>query len=381
MVTLGELTREDEAMIMKRKTHLILLIIFLVNATQGQAHENEELERLVDYVESTMALLHPSSAGIVVSKGDEVIFETYLTGSFEGLPETKVNHDTLFYLASCTKPFSSGVLLMMAKEGTVHLDDPVSKYLPEFQEAGMGQYPRNQVTLRQLASHTSGLQYPEGHEVGPLELLEAVTEPGSVFRYSSTGMMVLQRVLEVASGKNFEHLMQDKVLLPLGLENTRYLFEFDPGLPLIAAKSQNVETLENHYFYSKEGHLAGSGLYSTAREVNRYAQLWALKGKSDGVQYLPRELVEEATRTHGISEYNGAHYGLLWWVFPEIEAIVMSGATHSVSAVAPEYGVAVTVMRNYYGTIPEGFVFHEDKKKLLDSAIDIGKHFKNPGNE
>ncbi|MCC5835684.1 MAG: beta-lactamase family protein [Opitutales bacterium] len=331
------------------------------------------MSEVVNYVEGTMALLQPSSAAIVVSKGEEVLFEAYLQGSSEGLPEVRIDRDSLFYLASCTKTFSSGVLMRMVEKGVVGLDDPVSKYLPEFSESGLGDYSREAVRVLHLASHTSGLEYPEGESKGSFDDLTVATQPGEVFKYSSIGMAVLQKVLEVAGGKPYAELMQDEILSPLGLNNTRYVFEFDSSLPLVPTKAHDVSDFEDHFSFIQEGHLLGSGLYSTALDVNRYAQLWALSGRLDGKSYFSSDKVRKAASTFGVSDFNGAEYGILWWVFPEKGALVMSGATHSVSAIIPESQVVVTVMRNYFGPIPEGFVFHEDKEAIVDLAAKIGE--------
>jgi CubicO group peptidase (beta-lactamase class C family) len=326
---------------------------------------------LETYVRETMGLLDPSAAAIVVSRGDELLYEQYLGGNWEGLPRTEITADSLFALASCTKSFSTGVLLALVQEGTVGLDDPVSRYLPAFREPGPGLFSREAVTLRHLASHTSGLHFADDRWDGPYEELQVETKPGGEFWYSFVGLRVLQEVLEKASGQDFETLMRQKVTVPLGLEQTRYVYRPDPELSLVPARAGDFATDEEHYSWSRLNYHMGSGLWSTARDVNRYSQHWARRSAETRRLYGTAGMAE-ALQTWGTMKANGANYGLLWWVFPEQGAAVMSGATHSVSVVLPESQVALTVLRNYFGELPEGFVYHEDKQRLVDFARRVG---------
>lgn len=333
---------------------------------------------LEHYVTSTMQLLAPSSAAIVVSRGDEVIFETYLPGNSTGLPSTTVDKHSLWALASVTKSFSSGVLLSLVEQGVLTLDDPVAKHLPAFRTPGAGEFDRTEVRIRHLAAHTSGLQFPDNQHHGDLIDLAVVSAPGAVFRYSATGMFVLQRVLEAATGEDFTALLQRVVLDPLDLNQTRYVTDFTADLPLMGTRAGDFADPTQHYLTTDAEDRVGSGLYSTAREVNRYAQLWALGGTRAGTRFFAPDLLATAAAAHAHFDYADANYGLLWWTFPERHAIVMSGASHSVSAISLAHRVVVTVMRNYIGSIPDGFVFHRDKEKLVDFAIALGESADRP---
>lgn len=330
------------------------------------------LSELEAYVTDTMNLLSPSSAAIVVSRGEEVIFENYISGSFEGLPSTEVNSATLWPLASVTKSVSAGVLLALVRQDIVYLDDPVSKYLPHFENPGTGPFSRRDVTVRHLASHTSGLQFPGKQPQGSFYDLETATEPGTTFNYSAIGMAVLQKVIESATVESYESIAQREILGPLNLTGMRYLHDYDPTLPLIATYAGEFDDPAQHYFLTPTDGFVGSGLYSTARDLNRYGQLWATGGTLGDRTYFTPELQNEAVQAQSHFDYLNADYGLLSWVFPEKRAMVMSGATHTVNAISLEHGTVVTVMRNYYGDIPDGFTFHTDKKRLVEFARLIG---------
>ena len=128
--------------------------------------DQEVLKALELHVAQTLETLHPSSAGIVVSRRGQVIFEKYLPGG--GSPESPqaINKHSLWPLASCTKGFSAGLLFTLVHDGLFQLDDPVSKFLPAFTTRGNGSYDCRNVTFRHLASMTSGAQFDlaEGEE-------------------------------------------------------------------------------------------------------------------------------------------------------------------------------------------------------------------------
>ncbi len=355
------------------KSHLCGCLAFLF-ASVPLVEGRVGIDGLVEYVEETMFLLEPSSYAIVVSKGTDVVFEAYRKGSFDGLPEVPVDRDSMFFLASCTKSFSSGVLMRLVEQGVVDLSEPVSRYLEDFSDHGGGSFSMGDVTILHLASHTSGLEYHDGASAGSFSDLRVTTKPGETFQYSLVGITVLQRVLEKAAGRSFVELMQDEIIDPLGLDKTGYVFAFDSELPLVPSRAQEALGHDEHFFFSSESYLLGSGLYSTARDVNSYSQFWIQNSQSPGEPFLSSESVAKVSAKHAVSEANDAEYGILWWVFPDKGAIVMSGATHSVSAIIPESGVVVTVLRNYFGQIPQGFVFHEDKIALVNFAIQIGEN-------
>lgn len=331
------------------------------------------LATLDSYVHETMARLHPSSAAILVSRGERVIHERYVTGSFAGMPPSPINAESLFPLASVTKAFTAGVLMALVDRGRVDLDAPIATYLPEMARPGTGPHSRAQVTLRHLASHTSGLQYPRNEPDGPIGSVEAITAPGHDFCYSETGMNVLQAVLEAATGQPWQDLLQTLLLDPLDLTSTRYIRKLDPALALVPARAGDFADPADHYFFTRARGLTGSGLYAPAREVNRYSQAWAQHGTVGGKRLFSAEQVAAAARPHAMLDASSAAYGLLWWVFPAAGALVMSGATHTVSAIVPATATVVTVMRNFYGDLPAGFRFAADKQRLVDLAVSIGR--------
>lgn len=140
-----------------------------------------------------------------------------------------------FEIGSVTKTFTATVLADMARRGELSLDDPVSAYLPD--SVAPPSRAGREITLRHLATHTSGLPR-QGHLAADiydpyadftLETLYAFLDtvelrdiPGTRYRYSNVGMNVLSHALERAAGRPYARLLRERVLEPLGLDRTTY---------------------------------------------------------------------------------------------------------------------------------------------------------------
>jgi CubicO group peptidase (beta-lactamase class C family) len=339
------------------------------------------VQELKAYVENTLAYLRPCSGGIVVSRDGEILLERYLRGVEPQQPERPVNRDALWPMWSVTKSFGATVLISLASDGLVALDDPAGKYLPAFTERGDGTFDRRDVTLRHLASHTSGaaiagktLREIQFTPQVDLHTVQIDTEPGRAFLYSGLGCHILLRALEAATGQGYERLLQQRVLDPLGLRHTRYIYDYDPALPMLPCHVGEFEDPLDHFYLSPRARNIGTGLYTTTRELNRFGQLWLTDGTFDGHRYFDPALKAEAWREHGIRASDGGRYGLLWWLFEEEGGYVASGAGHSLTAVAPSTNVVVTVTRNRAGPLPSGTrPYIEDKRTLVRFAVQLGR--------
>ena len=237
------------------------------------------------------------------------------------------------------------------------LDDPVGKYLPAFRDHGGGAFDRNAVTVRHLLSHTSGTAYRGNKVPNPLppglDGLEIITEPSVDFKYSGLGMMILERVLEAASGKDVDTLMQERITGALGLAATGYVY---PG-----TATDRVLPLKDEYFhFSQNGKRAGAGLFTTARDLNTFGQFWL-----SPQALFPLSLRAQAWTFHGTRASDGGRYGLMWWLFEDDGGYVMSGKDNKINAVVPETGVVVTVIRYPQDKPAEAYRFKDDKRAMV----------------
>jgi CubicO group peptidase (beta-lactamase class C family) len=257
--------------------------------------------------------------------------------------------DTLFRIASMTKPITAIGIMMLAEEGKLAIDDPVERHLPEFrgqrmvaersEETFTLTKPARPITLRDLLTHTSGLpgKPPPGlaelYSQRDRTLAEAVIafsqqplefEPGTRWAYCSPGIDTLGRIIEVVSGKSYEAFLQDRLFDPLGMTDTTFfptpeqlrraavVYNRKEGRLVPAAAFRDGIPKDARY------PLPAGGLFSTAPDLARLYQMMLSGGTLGGRRYLSEPTVAEMTRVHtgdlkaGFSE--GIGFGLGWSV-------------------------------------------------------------------
>ena len=211
--------------------------------------------------------------------------------------------DTLFWIASMTKPITATAVLMLQDEAKLNVQDPVAKYLPEF--AGLktpsGQ-PAN-LTLVQILTHTSGLGEASGPaardaktlaDLVPLWLAAPMQfEPGSQWRYCQSGINAAGRIVEVVSGMTFDAFLEKRLFRPLGMKNTTFYLGDAERARLVTAYARNKDTgaLEAvpprpEYGPRDRPPQGNGGLYSTAEDYGRFCQMLLGGGKFEGRRYL-----------------------------------------------------------------------------------------------
>jgi CubicO group peptidase (beta-lactamase class C family) len=305
----------------------------------------ERMQRFVDDKEI---------AGAVTLVGTkENILSLEAVGRANNEAGASMHPDTLFRIASMTKPITALGIMILADEGKLSIDDPVEKHLPEFRgqmliashsgdETTLKKPPRP-ITLRDLLTHTSGL--PGGMPPGLADLYpkrnrtlaEAVLvssqrplefEPGSRWAYCNAGIDTLGRVVEVVSGEPYEAFLKRRIFDPLGMVDTT----FDPTSEQLRRGAATYDRKEGRLIpveYPLIGPPSGSkhpvpagGLYSTAPDLARLYQMMLRKGVSaDGKRILSEKAAAEMTRVQtgdlkcGFTD--GMGYGLGWGVVRE----------------------------------------------------------------
>lgn len=253
---------------------------------------------------------------------------------------------TRFAIGSLTKQFTAAAILRLAEDGTLHTSDRITRWIPEASPAW------DSVTIRQLLSHTAGI--PDfvsledlgdtsgtpgeravrryGHQ--PLEF-----PPGSQYRYSSTGYLVLGRVIELASGMSYARFVTTRILEPLGLTDTG--FE-SPGADTSRRARGYLArrgTATTPPFIPLVRIEAAGGLWSTTRDLLRWQE--ALLG---GKLLRPASLTEMTTAVQGDYAY-GIHHRTRGGR----EAFYHSGRVNGFESVLGYYpadSVAVVVLEN-----------------------------------
>ncbi len=234
-----------------------------------------------------------------------------------------VTKDTIFRLASMTKPIVGVAMMMLWEEGKWTLDDPVAKHIPEFGGLKVatpnGEVPQARpMTMRQLMSHTAGFDVTAGYAkaglrdsdlqamINKLARLPSALSPGPT---GSTGPSVdIQGyIVEKLSGQRLDVFLRTKIFEPLGMKDTGFwvdaskadritqIFTYDADKRIVAAPAQGSPT-------RKPVFLSGSGgLLSTSDDYFRFAQMLLNGGEAHGKRFLKASTVE-LMRTNVLAE-------------------------------------------------------------------------------
>lgn len=320
--------------------------------------------------------------------------------------------DSIFRIASMTKPVTSVAVMMLMEEGKLTLTDPVSRFIPAFRDmkvvtrGAAGTEPtlqtaRRQITIRDLLTHRSGLTYgfldnaqvgntyrqsgvndgltvvevPLAENIDLLAKAPLVSQPGAEWHYSlSTD--VLGRVVEVASGQSFDQFVQTRILTPLHMVDTSFtvsdakwsrfvnVYTGDGKGGIRAMKDpesfgNTVMSPMTSYHTGKKYFSGGAGLTSTAQDYARFAQMLLNGGVLDGTRLLSPKTVELMTTSHTLDLHlentttpvmgPGAEWGLGFKITSEL------GASQNLGSVGM-YGWS-----GIYGT----FFWVDPKEKLV----------------
>jgi CubicO group peptidase (beta-lactamase class C family) len=240
---------------------------------------------------------YPGAAVVVGRRGAAVWQKGFGNLGWERNSAAVTPDRTIYDLASLTKVVGpTTALMVLYDQGKIHLDDPVSLYVPAFSGGA-----KDRVTLRMLLEHRSGL--PAGRDLwrsahNPEEARAQVIstplgcEPGRCYEYSDLGADMLGFVVEAASGQPLDQFLQEKVFGPLGMTDTF----FRPADTLKARVAPTEVTPTRGYPLQGEVHdenayalggVAGhAGLFSTANDLSVFAQMMLDGGEYDGTRII-----------------------------------------------------------------------------------------------
>jgi len=341
-----------------------------------------------------------TGGAVLMVRHDKIVGEWYwgTRGPHNAHP---FDADTLVPLYSVTKGFTAIALSLLIEDGTLWLDEPAYRHVPEL----LGDDPATasaqtlaQITVRHLATHSSG--FPAGdldfygcwRDRRPDESLPetyfrhaiarvtrgVVFEPGASHIYSDPAVTVLGEIIFRASGQRVPDLLQERVFQPLGLHCIGW--DFPEELVRDIADIVNVDWM-NHIPDARQARQVGSvagGLISNARDLAVCGAMLLHEGELDGVRVVAPLTVRMMTTCQfplpGRPNY--PHRGLFWWIkaapdTPELGTIVPNGtychggAGHSVLVIMPALDLVAVMLRNRAGD-PPGFLYNRDYPMFMD---------------
>jgi len=213
-----------------------------------------------------------------------------------------VSQDTIFLLASISKPITACAVMRLVEQGLLLLNRPVAAYLPEFGQSGNG---KQNITTYHLLTHSSGLDETrwaqarlEGKaEMGPCYEEACRTgllfEPGSRTQYNTLSFAVLGELITRLTGQPYPDYLRDQLFAPLGMHDTA----FTPPDPARAAPVHDFGPPERLQNFMQRA-IAGGGLWSTAADLVRFGQALLQGGRSGGYHLLSPATIEAMTKRH-----------------------------------------------------------------------------------
>jgi CubicO group peptidase (beta-lactamase class C family) len=276
--------------------------ILVLSATLSAFAEEPKLPGIGTAMQEMIAKNEIAGAVTAVVTRDKILhFET--TGFADVAAKRPMRADTLFWIASMTKPVTGAAILMLQDDGKLQVGDPVAKYLPEFANLKTPSGKPANLTIAQILTHTSGLGEAGGPaaqrartlaDLVPIWLAAPMQyEPGEKWKYTQSGINAAARIVEVVSGMTFDAFLQKRLFDPLGMKHTTFYLAADHRARLVTAyaKTRDTGALEpvppRAEFGPPDRPPQGNGgLYSTAPDYARFCQMLLNGGTLDGRRYL-----------------------------------------------------------------------------------------------
>ena len=249
------------------------------------------------------------AGAVTVVVANDKVLHLESTGMADVAAKRAMTPDTLFWIASMTKPITGTAVLMLQDEGKLHVSDPVAKYLPEFANLKTPSGKAANLTITQLLTHTSGLGEAGGAaaqqartlaDLVPIWLAAPMQyEPGAKWKYTQSGINAAARIVEVVSGQTFDAFLQQRLFDPLGMKDTTFYPTDAQRARLVTAYAKNKDTgvLEavppRADFGTRDRPPQGNGgLFSTAPDYARFCQMLLAGGTLGGRRYLSADAMK-----------------------------------------------------------------------------------------
>lgn len=314
------------------------LLLFLAVGTPSRAEDQSA--RLAEIPKAMLGFVenHQISGAVTLVAKDGRVAHLEAVGLADVEGNRPMQEDSMFCIASMTKPVTATALMILEDEGRLALSDPVSKYIPAFEKVKLGgKPPARPITLFDLVTHTSGLGGSQQNQGTLAETVDALAErplqfePGTKWQYSP-GVTVCGRVVEVVAGMPFDEFLAERIFRPLGMKDTtfrptpeqakRVATLYQPGKD--GQSIQRAEHWLNEISEDRSPNPSG-GLFSTAADMARFYQMILNGGELDGQRILSDAAVREMTcvrtgdLTTGFTPGNG--WGLGWCIVREPQEV------------------------------------------------------------
>jgi len=309
---------------------------------ESQGFSPERLERLHKRMHEFVNEGKHAGIVVLIARNGKIV-ESRAYGMRDREQKLRMEQDTIFRIYSMSKVIASTAAMILHEEGRLKLDDPISKYLPEFDKpkvitsgtakAAVLVAAKTPITVKHLLTHTSGYVYGFGKDpidkiYNDSKLLQAPTmsafleraskvplvqQPGKSFRYGIS-IDLLGAIVEKVSGQTLDAFIKARITDPLGMKETGFTVPAENRTRIAKVYTTNkkgeLEEMPPRKgelpYPDEEGRLfpsGGGGMFSTIGDYARFGQMLLNGGQLDGVRILGRKTVElmEANHLSGLS--------------------------------------------------------------------------------
>jgi len=341
--------------IVKASMRIVVLLLFGFLLLQSCTQYSKTVDQhtpdfhLIDSLFNAALENHemPAAAAYISYKGEEVYQKAYGWKNIDAEKELVVSD--MFRIASMTKSVTATAIMQLVERGLMKLDDPVSKYIPEFKDPQVlievlpdssftARPAVREITIKHLLTHNAGIGYgfqsdtynalvikngiTEGFEERPIENLEnarriaklpLLHDPGDDFTYSLS-FDVLGAVVEIVSGERLDHYFSRHIFQPLGMNDTYFYLPDEKKDRLVTVYEHNsakdgfikaTYPMTEYPVAGAQTYLSGGGdLSSTVKDIGTYAMLLLKGGKLGSIRILGEEYVK-------MMKSNQSEHG--WW--------------------------------------------------------------------
>ncbi|SDM24751.1 serine hydrolase domain-containing protein [Kriegella aquimaris] len=293
---------------------IVSSLLFSLNLF-AQANFSNELELKIDSIFENFNDINKPGATVAVVKNQKIVFKKgYGSANLEyGIPNSP---STIFHIASVSKQFTVFSILLLEKEGKLSFDDDIRKHIPQVPDFG------KTITLRHLASHTSGMRdqwgllgmagWRQDDIITKEHILKLVFQqkelnfnPGESYMYCNTGFTLLAEVVARISGKTFAEFTEENIFKPLSMSNTLF---YDDHEKIVKNRAYSYKTVKENVYKKSVLNYANVGATSLFTTVEDLA-LWSMNFSSYvvGNEYIFNKMNTLAVLNNG--ETFGGAYG------------------------------------------------------------------------
>ncbi len=378
-----------------KQTRLIVCLFIWVCCTAVSFAQSLDsiLHEIDDYAAKTQADWHVPGMAITIVKDDQVVFAKGYGVRELGKPEP-VDENTLFAIASNSKAFTTASLAILVDEGKLDWDDPVRKYLPEFQM--YSPFVTHEMTVRDLVSHRCGLAtfsgdllwydttYSADEVLRRVHFLKPTSSFRSSFGYQNLMFIAAGKVVERISGKTWAQFVRERILTPLGMSRTTTsVTEDDDNVASPHNESASPDG-EKRLRALPQGNVdncwGACGINSSVADLSRWVRLQLGQGTFEGKQifsakqswemWQPNIMIPiSASAAASVPSRHFRAYGMGWvlYDYQGRKIVNHSGGLDgmiSQTAIVPEENLATVILTN-----SESPVATIMRDKILDSML------------